>query len=100
MGMAIKQKYVCDYRVVLPQLSVRVGTDTSDGNVASEHQTKVATDIDMSLPHELVSSSPIVQQNSALALKCLFLANGMLELGCARCIVFCSRVDECVQFCD
>eukprot|EP00965_Chrysotila_dentata_P112309 3712895-Pleurochrysis_carterae.AAC.1 len=101
MGMAIKQKYVCDYRVVLPQLSVRVqGTDTTNGNVTPEHQTKVATDIDMSLPHELISSSPLVQQNPALALKCLFLANGMLEFGCSRCIVFCSRVNECVQFCD
>ena len=68
---AIADKAICDYRMLIPEISPRPGAAPE---VAGESVT------------------------SSVAAKASFLASGMLETGARRCIVYCGSRAECAEF--
>ncbi len=73
---AIEEKYICDYQIYLPMLVQNTGILS----VAIEK------------PIELSDCDEDMMK------KCLYLANGMLQTGSRRCIVYLSSCEECEEF--
>jgi superfamily II DNA or RNA helicase len=83
MEQAIKEKYICDYRIYLPWI---------------HEKEDMTTELKMDLPTELesiINGGEIVKD---MIFKVLFLIKGMLEKGSRKCIVYLSSIEECKQF--
>lgn len=70
---AIREEIVCDYRVLLPDISI--------------------TKEEIEIPKELSKF-----ENNATLKQCIFLTNGLLKEGCRNGIVYLSSVEECKVF--
>lgn len=86
LGDAIRQGFVCDYRIVIPTLRFNQNDENADAS------------LDMAIPPCLQDRADDHIMELVLP-KALFLANGMLEQGCVRCVVFCANIAECDVFC-
>ncbi len=75
---AIEEKYICDYQIYLPLLTM------------DEH-TGIST-VDIEKPIELKDLDTDLIQKS------LYLINGMLQTGSRKCIAYLSSQEECNQF--
>ncbi len=75
---AIEEKYICDYQIYLPFLTIDESTGISNVNIEKPIELK---DLDNDLTQ-----------------KCLYLINGMLQNGCRRCISYLSSQEECEEF--
>ncbi len=75
---AIEEKYICDYQIYLPLLTIDKSTKVSNVNIEKPIELK---DLDTNLTQ-----------------KCLYLINGMLQNGCRRCISYLSSQEECNLF--
>ncbi len=75
---AIEEKYICDYQIYLPLLTV--DEHTGHSKVYIENPTEL-NDLDNNLTQ-----------------KCLYLINGMLQSGSRKCISYLSSQEECNQF--
>ena len=75
---AIEEKYICDYQIYLPMLFQDEKTGVS--NVAIEKPVEM---------HDY---------DDDMTKKCLYLANGMLQTGSRRCIVYMNSCEECEEF--
>eukprot|EP00965_Chrysotila_dentata_P204159 6182161-Pleurochrysis_carterae.AAC.1 len=122
MSKAIEKKYVCDYCIIIPELVLVKEEkddkedndddteDSAQSNSRGRNRTRLTTRINMELPQELKDSYTNMTERkkwkineksyNQLAPQCLFLANGMMKYGCRRCIVFCSNMEKCAEFCD
>ncbi len=75
---AIEEKYICDYQIYLPLLTI------------DEHSR--ISKVDIEKPIELKDLDNDLTQKS------LYLINGMLQSGSRKCIAYLSSQEECVQF--
>ena len=75
---AIEEKYICDYQIYLPLLTI------------DEHSG--ISKVDIEKPIELKDLDTDLTQKS------LYLINGMLQSGSRKCIAYLSSQEECIQF--
>lgn len=73
LGQALKDKFICDYKIYLPLIENKDGIDI----------------VDIDQPEELL------ELDNNICKKGLFLINGMLQTGSRKCIVYLNSIGEC-----